>query len=130
MDIYNPQTDSWSAGPAMPAAGTTYLPGIGTVSSSGSIPLATSGQVLTWNGTSWTPSDLNASQLSGRLSNAQLPSGVVTNNQSGLTLSGTLSGNGGGLTNVPLTALQSGGAVSSQTLTWNGTVWAPANGQF
>ena len=42
-----------------------------------------------------------ASNLSGILPAAQLPPGVVTNNETGVTVSGTFTGNGGGLTNVP-----------------------------
>ncbi|HEY4416511.1 MAG TPA: FG-GAP-like repeat-containing protein, partial [Verrucomicrobiae bacterium] len=45
--------------------------------------------------------NLNASQISGGIiSAAQLPSGVVTNNESGVALGGTFSGNGSGLTNT------------------------------
>lgn len=45
--------------------------------------------------------NLNASQFnSGTLPLAQLPAGVVTNNQAGVILNGTLSGNGSGLTNL------------------------------
>ncbi|HTV40639.1 MAG TPA: hypothetical protein VMF08_08690 [Candidatus Sulfotelmatobacter sp.] len=45
-----------------------------------------------------------ASQISGIVSTTQLPSTVVTNTESGVTLSGTFSGNGAGLTNTPTTA--------------------------
>lgn len=41
-----------------------------------------------------------ASNLSGTLTVAQMPAGVVTNNSAGLTLSGTFVGNGAGLTNI------------------------------
>ena len=44
---------------------------------------------------------LPVSQVSGTLPLAQLPATVVTNGASGVTLSGTLSGNGAGLTNLP-----------------------------
>lgn len=36
-------------------------------------------------------------------------------------------GNLSGGTNLPLTGLQSGGAASSQVLTWNGSSWTPSN---
>lgn len=50
--------------------------------------------------------NLNASQLaSGTVPLALLPAAVVTNNQTGVTLSGTLSGNGAGLTNLNSTNL-------------------------
>jgi hypothetical protein len=42
-----------------------------------------------------------ATSLSGVVPLAQLPAVVLTNNGSGVTLSGTFSGNGGGLTNMP-----------------------------
>lgn len=40
---------------------------------------------------------------------------------------GQLIGNGSGLTNIPITGLQSGGATNAQILTWNGTTWAASN---
>jgi formylglycine-generating enzyme required for sulfatase activity len=51
--------------------------------------------------------NLNASQLtSGTVPLGQLPGAVVTNNETGVTLTGTFSGNGAGLTNLPLSALR------------------------
>jgi photosystem II stability/assembly factor-like uncharacterized protein len=44
---------------------------------------------------------LPVSQLSGTIPTAQLPSSVLTNGASGVNVSGTFSGNGSGLTNVP-----------------------------
>ena len=41
-----------------------------------------------------------ANQVSGTLSLTQLPLAVVTNGASGINISGTFSGNGGGLTNL------------------------------
>jgi len=46
-----------------------------------------------------------ASNLSGTVSFAQLPSGIVTNSETSLTLAGNFSGNGTGLTNVNAAAL-------------------------
>lgn len=46
-----------------------------------------------------------ASSISGTLPLAQLPPGVVTNGASGVNFSGTFSGNGSGLTSVPLSVL-------------------------
>ena len=43
---------------------------------------------------------LPVAQLSGTIPLAQLPSAVLTNNSSGVTLSGAFSGNGAGLTNI------------------------------
>jgi hypothetical protein len=59
---------------------------------------------------------LPSTQLSGTLAFSQLPSTVVTNGEVGLTLSGTFSGNAGGLTN-----LQVGGAQGTM-------VWQVASG--
>jgi len=55
---------------------------------------------------------LPATQLSGSVPLAQLPASVLTNNQGGLTLSGTFTGNGAGLTN-----LQSSGGINWQNVT-------------
>jgi hypothetical protein len=48
----------------------------------------------------WQPVGQSASQLVGTLSLSQLPASVVTNGASGVTISGTFSGNGSGLTNL------------------------------
>ena len=48
---------------------------------------------------------LPASQVSGVLPLAQLPAGIVTNGTSGVNFSGTLAGNGAGLTNLQLSAI-------------------------
>lgn len=71
-------------------------------------------------------------QLSGTLTPTQLPSSVLTNNQSGLTLSGTFTGNGAGLTNVNLLNLNANGAIGWTTnniyttnfISYNGFVFA------
>ena len=47
-----------------------------------------------------------AANVTGTLGLAQLPGSVVTNGASGLILSGTFTGNGAGLTNLPLSALR------------------------
>ena len=44
---------------------------------------------------------LPVAQLTGTIPLAQLPRAVVTNNESGVNISGSFAGNGGGLTNVP-----------------------------
>jgi hypothetical protein len=44
----------------------------------------------------------------GPIALAQLPSAVLTNNQSGVTLSGTFTGNGSGLTNISVAAISGG----------------------
>ncbi len=48
---------------------------------------------------------LPASQVSGTLSLTQLPASVVTNHATNLTLDGSFTGNGGGLTNVSASSL-------------------------
>jgi hypothetical protein len=54
---------------------------------------------------------LPISQVGGTLPVSQLPSSVLTNKESGITLSGSFSGNGGSLTNIPLTGLDTGGTL-------------------
>jgi hypothetical protein len=56
-----------------------------------------------------------ASQVTGTISGSQLPSGLVSNSSTGLTLSGTFSGNGAGLTN--LAAANLSGSIPSASLT-------------
>ena len=51
------------------------------------------------------PYAITAKKLSGTLPAAQLPASVVTNNATGLTLSGTFSGNGANVTNVNAASL-------------------------
>jgi uncharacterized repeat protein (TIGR03803 family) len=80
-----------------------------------------------FNGDGGGLTNLNTAQLNGVISQKQLPGTVVTNTETGVALSGVFSGNGIGLTNVSLAALQSGGATNTQVLTWNGTVWTPSN---
>ena len=63
----------------------------------------------------------SATSLSGPLSLAQLPAAVVTNNATGLNLSGTFSGNGAGLANVP-------GAVAWQSVAGATQTAAPNSG--
>jgi hypothetical protein len=53
-----------------------------------------------------------AAQLSGTLPLAQLPAAVVTNNATGLTLGGTFSGDGAGVSNVDLMVANAHGAIS------------------
>ena len=75
------------------------------------------------NSTSNLLGTLPATSLTGVVPLAQLPAVVLTNNESGVTLSGSFSGNGGGLTNLP-TALkwQVVAGTSQQAQTNNGYV--------
>jgi hypothetical protein len=60
----------------------------------------------------WQPAGVPASQVTGTLPAADLPANVVTNGENGVTLSGalsgTISGNGNGLTNLNASQLTSG----------------------
>ena len=49
---------------------------------------------------------ISAGQLSGTIPLTQLPSAVVTNNQSGVNFTGTFAGNGAGVTNVSVSSLR------------------------
>ena len=72
---------------------------------------------------------LPVSQLSGTLAPSQLPASLVTNNAAGLTLAGTFSGNGAGLTGVNAATL--GGLSSANFWKINGNAGAtPTNGAF
>jgi hypothetical protein len=51
------------------------------------------------------PYAITAENVSGPVSAAQLPAGLVTNNEAGLNLNGTFSGNGASVTNVNAAAL-------------------------
>jgi hypothetical protein len=53
------------------------------------------------NGAGLTNLTVPAANLTGLVPLAQLPSAVLTNNESGVSLSGNFAGNGGGLTNLP-----------------------------
>jgi hypothetical protein len=58
---------------------------------------------------------LPATQLSGTVPVAQLPTIVLTNNASGVTLNGSFFGNGAGITNVDLLTANTEGAISWAT---------------
>ena len=75
--------------------------------------------VITGDGSGLT--NLNVGQLGGALPLAQLPTGVLTNNGSGVTLNGTFGGNGAGLTNLSADAVLGG-------LTTNLLVLVPGGG--
>jgi hypothetical protein len=57
---------------------------------------------------------LPASQLSGTVALGQLPASVVTNGATGLTLAGSFSGSGAGLTGINGSAIQNGTVGSAQ----------------
>jgi len=62
----------------------------------------------------WQANSMNAARLTGTIALTNLPAGLVTNNQSGVVLNGTFSGNGSGLTS--LTAANLTGTVSLNQL--------------
>jgi formylglycine-generating enzyme len=64
-----------------------------------------------------------AASISGELSPAQLPAGVVTNGESGVTLVGAFSGSGSGLTGIPASAVT---GLSSVAIAPPGMVLIPA----
>jgi hypothetical protein len=72
--------------------------------------------IFTGNGSGLT--SLTASNLTGTLPSSSLPASVVTNTETGVTLSGTFNGNGGGLTNLNASQL-SGGTVPAASLPVN-----------
>ena len=57
-----------------------------------------------------------ASQIGGTLTLAQLPATLLTNNQSGVSLSGAFTGNGTGLTNVSINSLSLAGSASNRVV--------------
>lgn len=61
--------------------------------------------------TAATVSSVAAGNIAGTLGLAQLPATVVTNGQAGVTLGGTFSGSGGGLSNLNFAAFAGGQAV-------------------
>ena len=80
----------------------------------------------------------NAASYTGGITDAQLSTNIArlnggnaftgpVNLASDLNVAGTMNGNGAGLTNVPLSALQQGGAASGQILSNNGAAWVPAD---
>lgn len=58
---------------------------------------------------------VSGSQISGAIPLSGLPSGVVTNGASGVTISGTFIGNGAGVTNVNFLNINSGGVIGIVT---------------
>lgn len=57
-----------------------------------------------------TPYAITAGTVTGTISPGQLPANVITNGASGVNLSGSFTGNGGGLTNIPASAVVAAGS--------------------
>ena len=55
---------------------------------------------------------VSAANITGALTPSQLPAGVITNGASGVNITGTFTGNGAGVTNLPFTSLKGGDAIS------------------
>ncbi len=70
---------------------------------------------------------LQSASLLGTLPASQLPAGVVTNNQSGVNLSGSFAGNGGGLTNLNATTLGGSSSNGFWSITGNAGTTPGAN---
>lgn len=70
-----------------------------------------------------------AASLTGTVPLAELPSAILTNKETGVTLSGTFSGSFSGVTNLTAASISTNGSTSGQVLTSSGgaTVWANAN---
>ena len=75
---------------------------------------ATTAATATSAVTAASASSVAAVNISGTLTTAQLPASLVTNNQTGVTLSGTFSGNGAGLTDLNAAQLASGTVADAQ----------------
>ena len=72
-----------------------------------------------------TASSMAATNISGVIPLAELPVNLLTNGSSGVTLSGTISGNGSGVLNVNLLNINSQGAISWTTNGY-GNLWTPS----
>ncbi|HXC35647.1 MAG TPA: hypothetical protein VNV43_07210 [Candidatus Acidoferrales bacterium] len=70
-----------------------------------------------------------AGNLTGTVPLAQLPTAVLTNTETGVTLSGTFSGSFSGTTSLSAASISTNGSTSGQVLTSSGgaTVWANVN---
>lgn len=95
--------------------------------------LVVNGNVLATNfvGSGAGLTNLNAAQLSGSISPAQMPATVLTNGETGVTLNGTFNGNGGGLTNLNaslLNGLTSTSFVNKSGDTMTGPLNLPGSG--
>ncbi len=93
----------------------------------------TSGQVLKWNGTAWTPAadtDTNYSAGSGlTLTGTVFSANDATTTTNGIIrLAGDLSGTAASptVTRIQGQSISSTAPTSGQVLKWNGTAWAPA----
>jgi hypothetical protein len=65
--------------------------------------------------TAGSANSVSAANIAGTIQLAQLPGAVLTNNASGVNLSGTFGGNGAGVTNVNLFTSYSAGALTLGT---------------
>lgn len=101
----------------------------------------TNGQVLKWNGTTWTPANdqdndiqtLSFNSSTGVLSisggnSVTLPMSSGGDNWGAQVVQTTATLSGNGTSSNPLTIAQQG-ATNGQVLKWNGSSWTPANDQ-
>ncbi|REC63959.1 hypothetical protein DRF65_04480 [Chryseobacterium pennae] len=74
------------------------------------------GQIMTWNGTTWSPAAVNLTEVDG----------VVGNEVLNATANGGLTRAGSGTAASPYTLGLTSGTANGQIMTWNGTTWSPA----
>ncbi|MGE8555486.1 MAG: hypothetical protein ACN6OB_16325 [Chryseobacterium jejuense] len=94
--------------------------GLGTAASPYTLGLTSgtaNGQVMTWNGSTWSPVAVNFTETDG----------VIGNEVLNATTNGGLTRVGAGTAASPYTLGLTSGTANGQVMTWNGTTWNPAN---
>lgn len=89
--------------------------GIGVTAPSVALEVAGTVKAAAFIGNGAGLTNLNATSMTGTLALAQLPASVLTNNASGVNLTGSFTGNGAGMTNVNLLSVDSEGALGWTT---------------
>ncbi|MEJ5106731.1 hypothetical protein [Chryseobacterium sp. MYb328] len=94
--------------------------GAGTAASPYTLGLTSgtaNGQIMTWNGTTWSPAAVNLTEVDG----------VIGNEVLNATTNGGLTRAGSGTSASPYTLGLTSGTANGQVMTWNGTAWGSAN---
>ncbi|MCS4304060.1 hypothetical protein [Chryseobacterium sp. BIGb0232] len=97
--------------------------GAGTAASPYTLGLTSgtaNGQIMTWNGTTWSPAAVNLTEVDGVIGNEVLNG----------TTNGGLTRAGAGTAASPYTLGLTSGTANGQVMTWNGTTWSPAAVKF